>query len=400
MLKFNLRKLLIVAAVSLAVSGQAQVSTLTENFDAAATLPTGWSIQNLSSPIGTNTNGWNIISNSTVIPAYSGTNRISADFESGSGIATISDWLFTPVLNLTNGAVLRFFTRTAIFTPEYPDRLQVRLSQAGTSTNAGTSATSVGDFTTLLVEVNPTLATGVYPQAWTQYTATISGLAAPVTGRIAFRYFVTNGGPDGANSNNIGLDDVSYSTTPVPVTLVSFGGSVDNKNEVSLVWKTATEINNSHFDIERSIDGTNFLKVASVKGKGNTTDVQTYTFQDLNFVVSKNYQYAFYRLKQVDFDANFKYSPVVNLKLQKPNSLSVLSALVSGEVLNITYNSPEKAKTTIAVYNSFGQQLTTMNAVAIIGLNNMKINMGGIPSQTLIIKISNGVETTTKTIIR
>ncbi|MBA3469607.1 MAG: choice-of-anchor J domain-containing protein, partial [Herpetosiphonaceae bacterium] len=52
--------------------------------------------------------------------------------------------------------------------------------------------------------------TGVYPQVWTEFTATISGLGAPTTGRIAFRYFVTSGGPQGANSSYIGIDDARY----------------------------------------------------------------------------------------------------------------------------------------------------------------------------------------------
>ena len=400
MIKVYLSKILTLLFAALVLNASAQVSSLDEKFDAATTLPTGWSVQNLSAPIGTNINGWNLIANSTVIPAFSGANRMSADFESTGSVGTISDWLFTPVLNLVNGAVLKFYTRTAVFVPEYPDRLQVRLSQAGVSVNAGTSATSVGDFTRLLVEINPTLVTGVYPQAWTQYTVTISGLAAPVTGRVAFRYFVTDGGLNGANSNNIALDDVNYSTTPVPVTLMSFDGSVDSKNKVSLLWKTATELNNSHFDIERSIDGVNFLKVASVKGKGNSNAVQTYTFEDMNFVVSKNYQNAFYRLKQVDFDANYKHSPVVNLKLKKENKLNVVSAAVRGDFLKVIYNSPEGAKTTIVIYNSFGQQVSTLNVTALKGLNNSIINISGIASQTLIIKISSSNETTTKTIIK
>jgi hypothetical protein len=79
----------------------------------------------------------------------------------------------------------------------------------------------VGDFSTLLLSVNPNLATGIanYPNTWTQYTATVSGLAGPTSGRFAFRYHVTNGGPNGANSNYIGIDTLSYEAVPEPMTM-------------------------------------------------------------------------------------------------------------------------------------------------------------------------------------
>lgn len=61
----------------------------------------------------------------------------------------------------------------------------------------------------MLLSVNPSLITGVYPTSWTKFTATVSGLAGPTSGRVAFRYFVTNGGPSGANSDYIGIDEFS-----------------------------------------------------------------------------------------------------------------------------------------------------------------------------------------------
>lgn len=62
------------------------------------------------------------------------------------------------------------------------------MSLNGASTNAGTTETSVGDFSTLLLDINPTLVPSGYPNAWTQYTVTISGVPTPTSGRLAFRY--------------------------------------------------------------------------------------------------------------------------------------------------------------------------------------------------------------------
>jgi hypothetical protein len=113
---------------------------------------------------------------------------------------------------MKNGDIITFYSRIPAGT-EYPDRLEIRLSANGASIDVGNTATSVGDFTNLLLTINPTLVLNVYPKVWTQFTATVSGLAAPTTGRVAFRYFVTDAGGNAPNSNYIGIDDVNYIST-------------------------------------------------------------------------------------------------------------------------------------------------------------------------------------------
>ncbi|MEY3442404.1 MAG: hypothetical protein RLZZ519_685 [Bacteroidota bacterium] len=191
--------------------------SFTENFNSVPNLFTsGWAQQNLSTTIGTTS--W-FQGNPTVFAAYNSpdSSYIGANFNNTTGANTISNWLFTPVRTFQNGDVVSFWTRTNS-TPTYPDRLQLRWSGNGASVNVGTTSTSVGDFTTLLLDINPTLTTTGYPNVWTQNTVTISGLGAPTSGRIAFRYFVTNGGPIGANSDYIGIDNYVY-TQPVPADL-------------------------------------------------------------------------------------------------------------------------------------------------------------------------------------
>ena len=74
--------------------------------------------------------------------------------------------------------------------------------------NVGSSSSSVGDFSTQLLSVSPALATAGYPSAWTKLTATFSGLSGATSGRVAFRYFVPDGGASGSNSDFIGMDDL------------------------------------------------------------------------------------------------------------------------------------------------------------------------------------------------
>ena len=222
-----MKTLLCVACLCLLSFGSTFSQAINEGFSNVAGLTAaGWNQQNLSSPIGSNPN-WvqgdpvNMPFSANSLPANS---FISANFNSVVGAATISNWLITPMLNLNNGDVITFYTRGT--GSIYADNLQVRLSTNGSSTNVGASNISVGDFSNLLLEINPTLTAALYPIIWTQYTITISGLATPTTGRIAFRYYVPNGGPNGANSDLIGMDDFVY--TPVPSCNLTATASANN----------------------------------------------------------------------------------------------------------------------------------------------------------------------------
>lgn len=216
-----------------AAASQGNAQAFSEDF-AVVPVP-GWFTQNNSVPVGST--GW-FQGNSAVFPAHMGapTSYIGANFNNTGGTATISNWLVTPNRTFSNGDVIRFFTRTTDKNP-FPDRLQVRLSTAGTSTNVGQGSAGVGDFTTLLLDINPNYQTGgVYPEIFTQFEITLAGLAGPTSGRIAFRYFVELGGPTGDNSNYIGIDTFSY--TPAGATapaqhVVDFDG--DGKTDAAVV---------------------------------------------------------------------------------------------------------------------------------------------------------------------
>lgn len=189
-------------------------------------LPSGtWFAINRSAPIGLT--GVRQGTAATVFGPHQGAGFATMNFNNGAGTATISTWLITPEISLANGKDLKFYTRSAAGT--FPDRLQVRMSLAGASTNVGTAATSVGDFSTLLLDINPTYSTADFPagypfSAYQEFTITLSGLGGPTQGRLAFRYFVENGGPNGANSNFIGIDTVTFGDPPNECLLPLPGG--------------------------------------------------------------------------------------------------------------------------------------------------------------------------------
>jgi hypothetical protein len=189
-----------VAALLYAATASA-APLLIESFDDVAGLEAaGWEIINNSDPVGTTE--W-FQGNPAIFTSQAGADDAyaAANFLAVDGVGDISVWLITPTLTLSDGDTISFYTRTEEAS-EFPDRLELRLSANGASTNVGTTATSVGDFTTLFLTLNPALNPGGYPTDWTQFTVSTSGLGS-VTGRLAFRYFVTD---SGVNANYIGLD--------------------------------------------------------------------------------------------------------------------------------------------------------------------------------------------------
>lgn len=217
------------------------VASLNEGFDNIVTLwQDGWIQQNLSAPVGSNPPWYqgNPPSSGGPFASHQGTEKsyIAVNYNSTAGTGTISNWLMTPELHFGKDATLTFWTRKTGAEQDYPDRLELRLSTSGASTNAGSSATSTGDFNTLLLSINPTLTVGGYPRQWAQYTITnAEGLPRNGSGRVAFRYFVTNAGPDGTNSDYIGVDTFSYSAgTPQYQVVASVTGLVGDGVGLSL----------------------------------------------------------------------------------------------------------------------------------------------------------------------
>jgi len=276
--------LFIIACITLAISNMtiAQTIVFNEGFEDITLLPgQGWVETNLSATIGSV--GY-FQGNTTVFSAYQGTatSYLGVNFNSTTGNNTISNWMISPQMTLENGDVVSFWTRCAGST--YPDRLQLRLNPTGT-TNAGATATSVGDFTVLLSEVNPSLTAGGYPDVWTEFTATISGLTGPTSCRIAFRYFVTSGGPSGANSDYIGIDEFSVTRTTtvinhdLGVTAITSPttGILTSTENISVTINNFGTNNESNFNVSVQVNG-GAIVTENVSATVNAGASTNYTF--------------------------------------------------------------------------------------------------------------------------
>jgi hypothetical protein len=147
--------------------------------------------------------------------------------------------------------------------------------------------------------------------------------------------------PDGSLTNGIRftIGTINAIQTPLPITLESFSGKVEEGNAI-LQWTTASELNNDFFTVERSSNSKNFLPVGDdIKGAGTTQVRQHYKVVD-SFVP---YGKIYYRLKQTDFDGQYSYSSVIMLE-NKPKELKLVALpnpLSQGKELKLRVTSSE-----------------------------------------------------------
>ncbi|CAN5627107.1 hypothetical protein BH11BAC3_BH11BAC3_34320 [soil metagenome] len=198
--------------------------SFTEEFDTvSSSISRGWIIANNSKPIGTASwkQGIFYYENKKGTGAgfaglnasKSGTDFIMTSSDCGYSTANCSNWLISPEFTAKDGDKISFYTRTYQNPATAADRLQVRINEINSSADVGVDSNSIGNFKTILLDINPALTTSgadAFPGVWTLYELTITGIAKAQKTRVAFRYYVTDGGPAGKNGLGIGIDRFKF----------------------------------------------------------------------------------------------------------------------------------------------------------------------------------------------
>ena len=124
-------------------------------------------------------------------------------------------------------------------------------------------------------------------------------------------YYGVKGVPYNGSKPDIGCFETN---STLPVSMLSFGASLINKNTVSLSWESTTELNNKGWEIERAAlntrDGFIWRTIGFTAGNENNNTLNKYSFTDNNIIIQKSYAY---RLKQIDFNGNYVYSNIVTI---------------------------------------------------------------------------------------
>lgn len=177
----------------------------------------------------------------------------------------------------------------------------------------------------------------------------------------------TTGWSDGADNGGFcGALTIGLTVMPVELTAFDVQNTEGSKNH--LTWRTASEKDNSHFDIERSTDGSTFHNIGQVKGNNKPSSYQ--------YVDAAPFTMSYYRLKQVDFDGTTTYSKVVSVEQKgKGKGLKVYPTLVSNGILTVDTEGGD-----YSIYNIVGQQVQS-------GQTTQRLDVSALAKGTYILKV-------------
>jgi hypothetical protein len=216
--------------------------------------------------------------------------------------------------------------------------------------------------------------------------ASWTGLTNQSTSGSASDFTVT-GTSTGFSFFGAGSDDGNA----LPVELVSFSGAC-NDGVVELIWETASEYNSSHFDVENSRDGITWDVVKTIEAAGNSNELLTYGFNDVNAHGGDNY----YRLTQVDIDGTSKTYDVINVSCSQITSgyFSIFPNPSSGSFQVMLNNSDIVGQAEMNIVDTKGNKVFMKSIDVKSGINMFVINESLAPG-IYYVSVKNGDKTTT-----
>jgi len=185
------------------------------------------------------------------------------------------------------------------------------------------------------------------------------------------------------------IDDFIIEALPIsttPVTLTSFTGSRTVKGN-ELLWKTASEQKNSHFEILRSTDGINFTQIGEKTGNGSTQQMSNYSFIDKLPLAGVNY----YKLKQVDLDGKSEeFGPLAIEYIIDSEQLRIES--ITGDMINIGFSVNKEQQAELFITDILGRKLYNISLHLKAGYHQNQIPFNPSKRGLYIISLISGDE--------
>lgn len=181
------------------------------------------------------------------------------------------------------------------------------------------------------------------------------------------------------------LYKIDATASVLPITLLNFTATLQPQ-DVKLDWATSTEINSSHFVIQRSTDAVHFTNIASVDAAGNSSLERQYTYDD-NQYLNAGSDVLYYRLQLVDIDGKYKYSAVLSVKLKSAvTDLKVYPNPVHDQ-LSVLFSAANANKIALRITDVNGKQIYYQTYTSGSASNLQNINVSGFATGSYFVQL-------------
>lgn len=192
-------------------------------------------------------------------------------------------------------------------------------------------------------------------------------------------------GFDGSASGVLNdLWKISSFQVPLPLHLLHFSGVLNN-NVTHLKWEAEEETNFSHFNIQRSTDGTSFTTIGNVAGAGNSNR-NNYAFAD-NGLHNLSLQKVFYRLQLMDRDGRFTYSKILQFDMKQKGGMITLFPNPAVQSVNLSFDQLVPGKTVVTITDMRGLTVRSMTENIAAGRISLNMDVNTLPAGTYLVSV-------------
>ncbi len=353
----------------LLISQRAFTQNLIVNPGGESPATSGWTIVSKGSDCY-NSSDWHIQGNQNGFPAayagnyffYSGCNSVNGEVYQDIDVSSMAGNIDASNLNFTFSGYMQVYNQS----PADGAQMIVQYFNAGG---------------TLLVSYNTGITKNI--GVWTQYLSTITAVPGTRRVRITLKSYSYNGSSVDAYFDDLSL--IGYQILPIELT--SFTTTLDRSNAVVAIWKTANELNNDHFELQRSKDGITWETISRVKGAGTSNSIHSYSARD-NFPIEG---LSYYRLAQYDLDGRMSVSKVNMIKTTSVNAKLTAYPNPVRTILNLEGDA-ETLKI-VEIFSPSGQNVNAAIQKSAVSPTHLELNVSQLPKGIYYIR-SNGKSTT------
>jgi hypothetical protein len=272
---------------------------------------------------------------------------------------------------LTYGNILR--VAAGAYGAALDDSLTYRIVKGAYGTNlmnAGTATQTLGGVFISLQDLGVAANTPIYGYSLFANDLPTTATSANLVDFTNTTYFPTFTPGASGGLDLVAVTGLSISNSILPVGFMSFN-AVENNNIINLNWAVENEGSIQRYEVERSEDGINYVKINEVKPSANLNSGRYSIADNVASVTSRQ---LYYRIKQYTTDGSYHYSKIIPVKRDKIASSIILYPNPVKSNLNLIINSNSNDNAVISVFNSAGLKVINQQEQLANGNNSILIN--------------------------